>query len=371
MGKELLEAARQAQLADILPRLGITPVHRRFECPVCQASGRSCGLMADGRRFHCFACETTGTLVEIALARCNADRVDRRVFEELEAILGGAAPERPESPKPEPPRRPKLTPAQVMGFFARCEGDVEVSDWLQGIRGIPVGGWRINNVPSYRPDLEAALKAGPCAVFPLWSTRPDAADRPHNLMVRPIRPTVKASNETKPWKGRLLVGGHGSASDGDWPLAYGEPHRLRYFPRVILVEGAVDTETMLAIVRDLEMRACVVGAFSADNLAKAWPAVVDWHREFWGDRSWWTVIPHLDPVRKGESVGVARARALAAGRRVQIFRWGRLLSALGWTFESFQAAGKTDLNDLVRTDQPSSVPYTELLKAVSQVLAGK
>ena len=83
------------------------------------------------------------------------------------------------------------------------------------------------------------------------------------------------------------------------------------------------------------------------------------------------VIPHLDPVRNGRSVGVEAARRLVKESTARLWPWKQTLEACGWMFETFQASGRTDMNDLIRRDLPDgrSVDWSRFLAAFQNALA--
>lgn len=381
--RELIAAASNLDAASLLERRGarLTNNRTRFSpCPACGEGGDKgrgvCVITKTRRGFQCYAngsgsgCGAKGSSLDILLYLEGldpkapfTDTTYEAIARELGEHTGSSVQQRP----PEPPAPPLFTQPQIAGYYrSMCEGrgDAPVKRWLCETRGLPWDGSYTcgvaileRQIPSSRPDLRAALAHSPAAVFPLYSTHPDRLGQFANLVIRPIMPTVIDPGDKRPWKAKCLNRGPGTTRDDSHPLVYGNPILRPHHRRVIVVEGALDQATLDAIAGHNSL---TIGAFCAGDI----PLLAGYLNPI---ELPVILIPHLDRATKAHPGGAGQETMAALHTlfpRSTLFDWPVFLNHFGITLEQFAAAGATDVNDLVRTDNgPRIATFNELRRA--------
>lgn len=376
--RELIERCSNLDAATLLERRGarLTNNRTRFSpCPACgqgnTAKGRGiCVITSTGKGFQCYAqgsgstCGAKGSSLDILLLLEGLDPKTQFTPAHYEAMQrelgdhpGAAIRQRP----PEPPPPPLFTPAQIQGYYRQmCFNAISIDRWLCETRGLvpcklprEIGSViHPRQIPSERPDLRAAVEAGPCAAFPLYSTHPERLGQIMNVVIRPINPTITDPEASKPWKAKCLNAGHGSTRDDGWPLVYGDPRGPAPY---IVVEGALDQLTVQALAGS---SATVIGAFCANDI----PLL----SKFIGDKPA-TLIDHQDKPTRLHPNGAGQemtTKLYFACPGSAPFPWEKFLSLFRITRAQFAARGATDVNDLIRCDNgPQITTFTGLQAA--------
>lgn len=380
--RELIEAANALNAASLLERRGarLTNNRTRFSpCPSCKSGsdkGRGCAVIhRSGKGYYCPRCETKGSSLDILLLIEGLDpkaAFTESTYEIIARELGEQVGSSVQGRPPEPPKPPLFTRAQIEGYYRAMRqgrGDAPVKHWLCEVRGLPWDRFYLpgvailpRQIPSSRPDIRAAVEAGPCAVFPLYSTHPDNRGQLSNLVIRPISPTVIDPDEKRPWKSKCFNSGDGTTRDAGHPLVYGDPAPFPGYRRILVVEGALDQMTVETIVDT--RNTLVIGAFCAGDI----PLLASYLHNCAAPV---TLVPHMDKPTKHHPGGAgqeAMAKLQSLVPNATPFNWPALLSRFGLTLETFAARGATDINDLIRTDNgPRIATFEQLQKAWHEV----
>lgn len=407
---QLIDAIKNTPTRQMLRRLGykLTSKDTRFHpCPICRTGVKAerdrgnVSVHSSGHGFYCYTCSTGGSNLDLLLHHHNLNprQLNDDAYAVMRDYLGDV-----EAPLPVPvatqPPPPLFNSAQVRGWYNHMRGgEAEVDGWIQSTRGIAHFDpyqrrqeWRSvglsSCLPSTRPDLREAAAAGPCAAFPLYSL---ATGEICNVVIRPIVPFL-SPGQSKPWKARTLNSGTGTTRDGGLPLVYGNPLSVANPRLIVIVEGAFDQLTALAMSPPDVL---VLGAFCADDI----PHLAPWCLQ---QSAPIVLIPHLDELqtrcpkcRNGwakiskrnvwenfacecgsvvemRRVGQDACRALleacfkaSRGRvRVQILNWDEILDRLNVLLPRFQSSGRSDLNDLVRRDMGDPIATIDRLAPI-------
>ena len=387
--RELIDGIKAVPVLQMLRRLRyrISPNHRRFgPCPECGADKEKDRdrdphvIRTDGKGYHCYGphggigCGHSGGSLELLLHhhRLDPKRMDDAAYACMRDYLGEdlqSLPERLQTP-PVPEKPPLFTHRQVQrwwGLLSQRRGALwQVTRWLADDRGIGdvadnMGGVGIafapTQLPIERPDLREAAAAGPCAAFPLYSLKSgDIA----NVVIRPLTPFLPPG-QSKAWKARTLNAGPDTTRDGGWPLVYGSLEQLKGAHLIVICEGALDQLTLRAMSPP---DVAVFGAFCADDI----PLLAAWLKTLEGLRT--VLVPHIDKPtdRHPRGIGWGKMEELAGLTGAGLIEWRALLLPFGLNRQSFRESGRSDINDLIRTDNGPRVTDIQTLTPIWQRL---
>ena len=372
--RDMIEACQNLDAASLLERRGarLTNNGARFSpCPSCgggHSRGRGpCIITPSKKGFQCYVngsgCGAKGSSLDILLLLEGLDpsHLTEAHYEAMARELGEHI-ETPRAELPsEPPTKPLFTTAQIQAWYrGMCQGggDAPVKRWLCDVRGLHwFGSYACGvailprQIPAERSDLRRAVEPGPCAAIPLNSTHPDRLGAISNLVIRTIAPSVIDPGTSKPWKAKCLNAGTGSTRDDGWPLVYGDPSKVDASKALIVVEGALDQLTLSA------MGFQVIGAFCAGDI----PLLARFLRSHPAEM---ILVPHLDRSTPAHPGGAgqeqtAKLKAVLPGSR--LLAWDAVLSGFGITIERYKEMGRTDVNDMIRTDAGPQIGTIEAL----------
>jgi hypothetical protein len=361
--------ARVAEAGDIdawITRLGLKRTRGRgFVCPVCAQASR-CEISRNGHRWRCWRCADHSEpisggdaidLVSVVTGKTGAD-----LAAELESILGtGWTPPPAAELEPVPPL---YTPAKMHAVYHAAKRMMAVAEWLRsrGLEDPFVHDWKALqpvNVPHGRAGIWAACKAGPVAAYALRSAQPETWGEVRNIMARPIN-GFPAGKDGKRAKSKPVNVGDGTMRDhgGTWPLAYLGPVRAEAGGVVVLCEGRIDA----FLLEEWMPGRCVIGARAAGDVLALWGGLF---RQAIKPAEVW-MVPQIDPPdQRGIRVGLHAFRACAdelmqAQIRVRWWPWRATLEATGFTPDTWDRSGFTDLGDLAKNAE-----HREKLKEIA------
>lgn len=368
---ELIDAIKNTPTRQMLRRLGykLTSKDTRFHpCPICRAGVKAerdrgnVSVHSSGHGFYCYTCSTGGSNLDLLLHHHNLNprQLNDDAYAVMRDYLGDV-----EAPLPVPvatqPQPPLFNSAQVRGWYSSMWGrERRVIQWLWECRGLPISNaqeWHAisspRQLPIERPDLREAAAAGPCAAFPLYSL---ATGEICNVVIRPIVPFLPPG-QSRPWKARTLNSGTGTTRDGGLPLVYGNPLAVTNPRLIVIVEGALDQLTALAMSPPDVL---VLGAFCADDI----PHLAPWCLQ---QSAPIVLLPHIDKPTDRYPCGIGWGKMeelLRQAPNARMFRWGKLLWRHGLLFDTYRQSGRSDLNDLIRCDMGDPITTIDHLAPI-------
>lgn len=377
--RELIDAMKALPAKGLLRDLGFTLTSRDtrfYPCPACNAAPaetdrhkRGVAQVVNNAAFYCYRCCTGGSTLDILLLRHGLDpkRMDDAAYRCMRDYLGEASqslPERLQTP-PAPEKPPLFTHRQVQRWYGGMWRGIDcIRYWLDITRGLGevddlIKGNNIygaiesiRQLPIERPDLREAAAHGHCAAFPLYSL---ASGDICNVVIRPLTPFLPPG-QSKPWKARTLNAGAGTTRDGGFPLVYGNPHAVPNPSMIVIVEGALDQLTALAMSPPDVL---VLGAFCADDI----PLLASWCLQ---QTAPIVLVPHIDKPtdRYPRGIGWGKMEALAELTGARLIEWHSMLLPFGLNLQMFRESGRSDINDLVRRDMGDPITTIERLTPI-------
>lgn len=190
--------------------------------------------------------------------------------------------------------------------------------------------------PQHHKLIQQRLALGPQIVAPLRGVN---SDQVQNLFFRSI------SECSKEEKSRLLTGAGGWGEPGGSPRAFGFPHLIHDFPKLVLCEGMADYFAAECLLGD-EYNFLPLGAASASALPKWARWLID--NNYYGRL---IIVPQLDQ----NSHGQASAKEIGQKKAVEALRFFKTAKKSSHFFNwplflrstSLQPQKITDLADII------------------------